>query len=161
MEILTITRDREMCIIELPPVINIRKFCRAHFILLIYPRAMRHATRRGATRRDATRRRASLRSARTARHALPRCVLPFHGGFLSPATLSLTGRAGVARGIDTRHQMSPVGENVLLPPLPGPSSSSLPQDEYLRVRRTFPVIGSHRLARFFFSPRGPLSPVRF
>jgi len=151
MEILTITRDREMCIIELPPVINIRKFCRAHFILLIYPRAMRHATRR----------RASLRSARTARHALPRCVHPFHGGFLSPATLSLTGRAGVARGIDTRHQMSPIGENVLLPPLPGPSSSSLPQDEYLRVRRTFPVIGSHRLARFFFSPRGPLSPVRF
>lgn len=27
-----------MCIIELPPAINIPKFCRAHFILLIYPR---------------------------------------------------------------------------------------------------------------------------
>lgn len=26
-----------MCIIELPPAINIPKFCRAHFILLIYP----------------------------------------------------------------------------------------------------------------------------
>lgn len=36
-----------MCIIELPPAINIPKFCRAHFILLIYPR---RARARGATR---------------------------------------------------------------------------------------------------------------
>lgn len=32
-----------MCIIELPPAINIPKFCRAHFILLIYPRARERA----------------------------------------------------------------------------------------------------------------------
>lgn len=34
-----------MCIIELPPAINIPKFCRAHFILLIYPRGVRASAR--------------------------------------------------------------------------------------------------------------------
>lgn len=45
-----------MCIIELPPAINIPKFCRAHFILLIYPRrASARATRlHVSVRRDNT-----------------------------------------------------------------------------------------------------------
>jgi len=107
-----------MCIIELPPVINIRKFCRAHFILLIYPRAMRRATRRDA----------SLRSAR-----IPRCVPPPPRGFLSPATLSLTGRAGVAREFRwTRgvkclrigHVRCDCSAEISFPPFPSPSSNA-------------------------------------
>lgn len=41
-----------MCIIELPPAINIPKFCRAHFILLIYPRSVNERARDRAFARE-------------------------------------------------------------------------------------------------------------